>query len=137
MYLNKKYSGNIFHILRSYKFIIDYEDLSFQMYFNNMRFQMGYYDNKKILPADIIIIIGIPDTPEEFLNYKINDLNPIEKGQFNEKEQDLLLKKIRYMRNEIDEQYYKIDEFYLDENQKEETKVILLGKRDKFSQFSE
>jgi len=133
-YLNNYYSKQTFHILRKYNFI-NYENLSFQMQLNNMHFQMGYYDNKQILAADIIVIIGIPDTPEEFLNYKINDLNPIEKGQFNVKAQELLLKKIRYMRNKIDEQYYKIDEFYLDSAKSEDMKVTLLGKKEKFPQF--
>ncbi len=157
MYLNKKYSKNIFHvlrshnfidyqdvlsvwwlcflILRSHNFITDYDDLPFQMQLNNMRFQMGYYDNKKILAADIIIIFGIPDTPEEFLNYKINDLNPIEKEQFGREAQALLVKKIRYMCDKINEQYHKIDEFYLDSAKSEDMKVTLLGKKEKFPQF--
>jgi hypothetical protein len=158
MYLNEKYSGNIFHILRSHNFIdyedilsvwgfcflilrshnfIDYKDLPSRMHFNNMRFQMGYYDNKKILSSDIIIIIGIPDTPNEFLNYKINDLNPIEKEQFGIEAQALLVKKIRYMCDKINEQYHKIDEFYLDSAKSEDMKVTLLGKKDKFPKIFE
>ena len=117
-YLKNKYNNEIFFIGSDSQ--LDICTIEGQIYLNKIKYLKSIQDK-----ADIYIFFGGHSNTNFHMPRSVF--------------QKRLLQCFHDMQNisYIKKEYYIIDIFYLDENQKEDTKVILLGKKDKFPEFSE
>jgi len=132
-YLKDNYPDNSFYIEEN--FSDDPASLVVQMYLNNINFISG----ENILSSDIIVIMDELKTVNEVVELKINKIleNPLNAKMITEEFKNTLLLKTEYVFSEIRKNYDVIDAFYLSQKENKVTKVTLLGRKDKFPQFSE
>jgi len=100
-----------------------------QMYLNNMIAKKGCYNKTDILYSDIIAIIGDLKEPESIFAFKIknNLLEPVDKNFKNK-----LFEKMQIISERVYEKYHEVGFFYPDERKTDETKITLLGRKNKF-----
>lgn len=134
-YLKDNYPHNKFYAEEFCE--IDSASIAAQMYLNNMYCRLGNYDTEDVLSSDIIIIIGKPKTIQKIVQLKINKMlkNNVNAKMITEEFTGGLINRIVNNFNEIRADYDIIDIFYLDQNQNNDSKVTLLGKKNKFLQF--
>jgi hypothetical protein len=135
-YRLKKYKTHNFYYNKTFN--VDPFLISCHMYLNDMSCMLTNYQNLESLESDIILFIGTQNIKrlmdKEFVEILENPMNAKKATKEFEKE---LFKRIESSLYEIREKYHKIDEFYIDDNKNEDTRVILYGRKDKFSKFSE
>ncbi|MDD5021488.1 MAG: hypothetical protein PHR82_05040, partial [Endomicrobiaceae bacterium] len=136
-HLKDNYPKNTFYIEEFCK--VDSGSIVAQMYLNNMYCRQGNYDNKDVLSSDIIIVVGKPKTVRKVVLLKINKIleNAVNTKMATEEFINELLKEVDNNFTEISKKYEVIDMFYLEGSKDEDTRVTLLGKKDKFMQFFE
>jgi len=134
-YLKDNYHYNTFYIEEFCE--IDSASIAAQMYLNNMYCIRGNYDTEDVLSSDIIIIIGKPKTIQKIVQLKINKMlkNNVNAKMITEEFTSGLINRIVNNFNEIRADYDIIDIFYVDQNQNNDSKVTLLGKKNKFLHF--
>ncbi|MDD3065041.1 MAG: glycosyltransferase family 39 protein [Endomicrobiaceae bacterium] len=95
--------------------------------------------NEDILFFDIFIIIGKPMKLEETIEFKIDKMleNPLNAKMVTNELRNELFRKAQYVFSELEINYHIIDIFYLNDNKTNDTKVTLLGRKYKFSEFNE
>jgi len=116
--------------------VLDKYDIAAQIFLNDIPYCQWISDESNIFLADIIIVIGVPKTIEEKKQYVMKQIliNPIQSKMFSEEAKNTVIKKTEYIFSQIKKQYCQIDMIYLEENN-QNFKVTLLGRKDKFQQF--
>lgn len=131
-HLKNNYPKNTFYIEEFCN--VDSDSIVVQMYLNNMYCRQGNYENKDVLLSDIIIVIGKPKTVRKVVQLKINKIleNAVNTKMVTEEFINKLLKEVDNNFSEISRKYDVIDMFSLENTKDEDTKVTLLGRKDKF-----
>ncbi|MDD4165913.1 MAG: glycosyltransferase family 39 protein [Endomicrobiaceae bacterium] len=132
-YLKNNYPNNSIYI-EEY-FISDPACLVAQMYLNNINFK----NSEGILSSDIILIMNKMKTTQDIVEFMIKKIleNPLNSKIITRDFKDELSLKMKRIFKLVNQNYNIIKEFSLNELNNEDTKVTLLGRKDKFSEFNE
>ncbi|GAB1401947.1 hypothetical protein MASR1M68_08580 [Elusimicrobiota bacterium] len=136
-HLKNKYPKNSFYYDWTHDRDNPDSELSY-MRLNNMDCRAGAYEDNNI-SSDIIIIIGNPRNAHDIVKLKVDIKLSFYKFA------DIITKKfiarefkaVKNNLTEIERNYRVIEVFYIDESKDENKKVTLLGRKDKFPDFSQ